>query len=717
MVFTYPNLVTPTTCRVFPSLSEAVNTGQDMVKATGSLVRLMTKTARRDYLKRADTQWPCISLAEGINPKLRISDENPPALLHGFIADYDNCGKKFTNAELTDLASRCAYPPAAAGPSLGGDGIHAVWLFKEPIPCLGDTHYAKKITFECYKNLRVNNFIQGFDEAFKKPDRLLSIDPESFGWVTGSEEKQVVDEVSTRMWTSNVTKDFEFEGDKLDLVKVYEIIEKKYPGRWSGPFVVGARGVRFWDSTSSDQSAAVVTSTGMVYFTDGGGFKSWVSLLGNDVVSKLTAESLSLLTESWSYDKMNREYIYFVGGNYETKNRTQFMDRMELGGLDDEIERKRAIAYVEDFKGITAVVTLANQKRGLIRQNGLVYLNNTQTSSIVPEPGESPFLQNLLTHMFHEEQLHYFLAWLQDAVQCALVLEPSYAQSVFLAGSIECGKSLLQYRIITPLLGGKDSNPMDYLLGKTSFNSELGDSGHWLVSDSEGAKNGDQRANFTQRIKAITANPSMSIHQKYKIPVTLFLNARLTFSFNKTAECLSVIPRIGEDVLGKLSLFNIYSHHLFNGMQRKEIEETVARELPFFAHWLLNTYKPPQEVMSSGRYRTKSYHAPELLNYARAYQESSELLAWFHIMYSQNESLKESMAKPVERSAASWLQLLNATTGSNQGMTPNKLSTHLHGLARQYPEAIISRLDRHAKINLFTINYNKLIAANDTQSS
>lgn len=712
-VITFANLVSPTGT-VSLSLQAAVDAGLASARPVSGAVRAMTKPQRREYFKRSDTAWPCLSLTEGINPVLRVSKENPAQLLHGFSADYDNCGKKFSVAELTEIASRCAYPPAAAGSSLGGDGVHAVWLFREPIPVLGDDRYAAKIAAECYRNLRVSNFVQGFDEAFKRPDRLLSVDPENFGWLTNLGETQVVDEISTRMWASNVTKDYEFEGPKLDLAKVKEQVDKLYPGRWLGDFNIGSRGCRFWDSSSTDNSAAVVVPEGIVFFSDGGGFRPWSSILGNDVASKLTSESVAQLTKDWYYDETNREFVYYFAprNDYDTKNRTQVMDRLEIAGIDDDLERKKIVVHIEHYNKVTAVVSLANQKRGIIHQNGLTYLNKTRTVPVKPEAGDYSFIDGLMRVMFGPDQYDYFMAWQQDSLRCALDQESSYSQALFLAGQVESGKSLLQIRIITPLLGGNSADPMPYLLNESGFNSELGDAGSWVISDAEGARNETQRGSFTQRIKAICANPNMSVRTKYKEPVTLFLNSRITFSFNKTAECLSVIPRLGSDVLGKICLFDIKQHNYFEGLDRRTTETRVAEQLPAFAYYLLNDYVPPAHVMATGgRYKTKCYHAPELVAHAQAYQASSEIIAWVHIMFAQGEEMKQAAAtsQPIKKSAAGWIQSLNLTTGSNQGLTPNRLSAHLHNLTKQFPESIKADYNSHKKIYEFSIDYSRLI--------
>lgn len=707
--FAFANLVAPTGTP-YPSLDAAVQAGQALTAASHATVRALPKAARREWFKQSSSAWPCISLTEGVNPALRISGDNPPALLHGFAADYDNVGKQFTTSELSELAHRCVYPPTAAGASLSGDGVHAIWLFKEPIPVLGDADYARRVMAKCYSNLRVGNFVQGFDEAFKKPDRLLSIDPHNFGWLTDLREAQVVDEVSTRMWAASALVGFKFDGPVLDLEKVYENVQRLFPGRWQGSFNIGARGPRFWDSSSTDPSAAVVTEAGMVYFSDGGGFKPWSAILGTDTASKLSAESLAEITNMWAYDLTNKDYVLHdkTSDEYSLKNRTQLFDRLELSGIERDLDKKRAVVYIEDHRKVTAVVSLANQKRGIIKQGPHTYLNSTDTKPIKLEAGDCTFTRGLIEVMFPGEQQDYFLGWLHHSVVSMLSLEPSYSQAVFLAGDVSSGKSLLQYRVLTPLFGGKFADPIPHLIGESGFNSELAASGHWLVSDAEGPKNLAQRASFTQKIKAIAANPGLSVHAKYATPVTLFLNSRITFSFNKTDEALGVVPRLGADVLDKLCLFNVASHAFFDGMDKRRIEGLISAELSAFAYWLVNDYTVPEHVRSFGRYPTKSYHAIDIMNHAHACQASSELLGWIDMLFTSNDHMKDYGDRPADFTAAVWLKLITDTAGHGFGLTPNKLSAHFQQLAKQYPLAIQARLDKSKKVYSFSIDHKKL---------
>ena len=712
MIIDFPNLSSPVGVPR-STLADAVNAGVVATEATQAAVRGLTKAARRAWFKHTSHVWPCVSVAEGVNPKLRISKENPPQFLHGFVADYDNLGKQLTVDELTDIAARCVYPPAAGGASLSGDGVHAIWLFAEPIPCLGNAGYARAVLLEVFKSLRAGNFLQGFDENFKDhPDRLLSIDPHNFGWLTSKRGDQVVDAVSTRMWASAAVAKVEFDGPALDLKKVHEHVERLFPGRWAGPFDVGCRGVRFWDHTAADATAAVITPAGVVYFSDGGGFRSWASLIGRDGESRIAADSLAEATREWHYDGAGGEYVLRepATGEYLVKNRTQALDRLEFAGLKDAADRRRALIYIEDHKRVAGIVALANQPKGVIRDGGLAYINVTRTQALTPVAGDCSFILGLIQAMFGPEQEPYFLGWLKESVIRMQAGKPSYAQALFMAGDVQSGKSLLQYRVLTPLFGGQSADPMPYLLGDAGFNAELGDAGHWLVSDREGARNYQQKGEFTQKVKAITANPEMSVHAKYRTPVTLHLNSRITFSFNRLSECLEIMPRLGSDIVDKIMLFDIQPHQYLAQLSPEDIEPRVAAELPAFAQWLLD-YDIPPEVRSKGRYPVRSYHHVGLSDISKASQEHSELVGWLHVLFNNSDTLEKCARNgqgAPQLTANEWLRLIGLHAGVSHGLTVRRVNVQFQSLARQFPGAIVSQFNPHLRIYKYSVDYDQL---------
>jgi hypothetical protein len=61
-------------------------------------------------------------------------------------------------------------------------------------------------------------------------------------------------------------------------------VEDKFPGRWQGPFQVGAQGVRFWCHDATNTTGAWIRETGVFAFTGEGRFLPWGEVLGQDFI-------------------------------------------------------------------------------------------------------------------------------------------------------------------------------------------------------------------------------------------------------------------------------------------------------------------------------------------------------------------------------------------------------------------------------------------------
>ena len=90
-------------------------------------------------------------------------------------------------------------------------------------------------------------------------------------------------------WLYDAAKDIPIVDDTANL---YDIpietvaaeVEKRFGSRWRGPFEIGRRGVRFWDPSADNETAAIVRKDGMQCFTGGKSFVSWREILGNQFV-------------------------------------------------------------------------------------------------------------------------------------------------------------------------------------------------------------------------------------------------------------------------------------------------------------------------------------------------------------------------------------------------------------------------------------------------
>lgn len=710
-VFAFPNLAAPIG-QPFNSFTECLEHYERVTVEYAELLRSSrTKSARRDWFRQAESKWPCISFVEGLNPHMRVGADNPPHLLHGIAADFDAVNKDYTDAELRDMVARVAYPPAAGGSSLSGNGYHFVWFFEEPVQLLGNEAYAIKVIKHIFSKIRVGNLMVGLDDACKRPTQLLSVDPHTFGWLTEANENTTINAITTRLWAGDVDADFEFDGIALDLEAVKEQVDKSFPGRWVGPFVSGARGTRFWDPSASDPTAAVVTPTGMRYFSNGGGFATWAQIFGADFVDKLSIGSIKAITDDWFYDRCTGEYVHYFRplDQYGKWNRRQFNERMALDGLKDRDDQSRAAVYVEQYKAVDDTVALANQASGIIHIGTEKVINIRPTTPPKVADGPFEFIRALIMEaMFPGDQGHYLCAWLKDSVRRVLEEKPSFAQALFMVGDVALGKSLLQQRIFTPLFGGIEANPMPSLTNTSAFNGELAKAGHWCVNDAPGARHHWQQQELSQHIKTITTTTIGMVNAKYKQARAVTHNSRISFSLNRVVECLQVFPRLGDDVLDKLILLDVANHTLFTSKTYdRTFDDIVADELPGFAHWLLNVYEPPEFAKSTNpRYYATSYKHPEFLTYARAAQIESELLGWLHELYDKPDMAEyRDGTKRMKESAAGWLRILSTVSDGVKVMTQQKFISLFNALAAQHADAFSTEFDKQKRHYVYSVDY------------
>lgn len=229
----------------------------------------------------------------------------------------------------------------------------------------------------------------------------------------------------------------------------------------------------------------------------------------------------------------------------------------------------------------------------------------------VPEEGDWSTIRALLTALFNsEEALGYFYGWLKTAFETRMAGEFTPGQACVFAGPAGCGKSLIQTKIITPLLGGRACKPMQFLTGKTTFNKDLTKAEHWMMEDEKSESDIRGRRAFGTNIKEVTVNRLHRLHAKGRdAQLSLPLFVRLTISLNDEGENLAVLPPLDESVKDKLMLFKMHKGFPFTSdgpEQNREFNETLLREVPRFAWWLVNKWVIHPELKDP-RFGIKAY--------------------------------------------------------------------------------------------------------------
>jgi hypothetical protein len=216
--------------------------------------------------------------------------------------------------------------------------------------------------------------------------------------------------------------------------------------------------------------------------------------------------------------------------------------------------------------------------------------------------------------MFGRDQLEYLLGWLQIAFIALVTMSFIPGQIPVFAGPANCGKTLIQTKIITPLLGGRDAKPYQYMTGLTQFNSDLFKGEHLIISDENPATRIEERRAFGAAIKNLIVEPKQRLHAKGKDAIMLEPFWRVSISINDEPENLMILPPLDDSVADKLMLFHVKRPDCLpdgeNG-SREKFGKAIQDELPAFAHYLMNEHEILPS-MRGGRFGIKEYMNPYL---------------------------------------------------------------------------------------------------------
>jgi hypothetical protein len=256
--------------------------------------------------------------------------------------------------------------------------------------------------------------------------------------------------------------------------------------------------------------------------------------------------------------------------------------------------------------------------------NERILVTNTP-KFIRPVPGNCATILKLLQEQFGETQLPYFLGWLKVAVSSVTTHRYVPGQAAVFAGVAGAGKTLIQTMIVTPLLGGRSARPYQYMCGQSTFNADLCQAEHLMISDEIGKTDLESRTEFGAKLKDICVNHEQKLHGKHKDGYTVRPYWRLTISLNNDEQYMKILPPLDVSVEDKLMLFKLEMPDcLPKEEEREAFAAAIAAELPAFAFYL-ETFVIPTEIKSN-RYGVIHYHHPELVDLMTQLEREGELL-------------------------------------------------------------------------------------------
>lgn len=592
-------------------------------------VRALPKDQRRAFSLDPRTRWQIYSPIRGVAANQRVSKENPPHSIHGLVADYDATGEINYIEDLINLVPH-NFRPNFMERSLGGKW-RAVWVFECPL-LVPDFDYCTLFIKLIFQKLGVVSMFAGYDPASEKPAEM---------WTNGGEWYETKSEPLP--WdivlgiACDVSKRTTSARAEIPLTIIAEEVAKRFPGRWQGAFEEGNLGVRFWVDTADCPTGCRIKPDGMQCFTGNQPFVKWHEIFGVDWVTEQRALNLAKAAGE----------IYFDGKFYWEKNRDLWvpMQRQDvlLGlasrGLSDRVpkgqtlsEAEQVLRHIQTVNRVIGAAPLVTYKPGLVELDGNIILNTNSCRPLVPSarldvtPADFPWLWDFLNGLFDHgpRSRDIFLAWLQRGYIAVSTYQPLMGQAVFMCGPKENGKTLLGNRVIRPLLGGKVANPYDWLLGKTEFNAELLATS-FLAIDDEDAPSEQFKGGYLSKIKAFVANPNQAYRPLFRDRVTIPYTGRLYITLNDDPHAVGGLVEINDNTGDKISFFGTLPYKK-QWPDRATTEAIIAQELPLFARWLLDKFKPSPDIVIGGRMGIVSFHDPRILDLSQKQLHAYNLL-------------------------------------------------------------------------------------------
>jgi hypothetical protein len=596
---------------------------------------------------------------EGLLSGMRIDSKNNPAVrLHWIVADYD--GRIDQHARDTVLDHCVDFRPQYICKTISG-GARLLWRLEAPF-LLHSNDLTIRLMQHVRKKLGLSKIMVGLDTAaFGNPCQYYEAGTD---WVQLS--GGVTPANFMMQWAVESSNQYDWNklGPVIPIETIADEVERQYPGRWTGDFDIGRRGVRFWDSSADNETAAIIRDSGMQCFTGGQAFVPWASILGRSFVNKFEADRVGGAIEDIWFD--GRDYWHrHPDGTWNSlcKNDTGLELkvakglRMSKSRNDNFTEIDKALQHIHKYQRITCAAPLIHRPKGIIHLNGLRILN-TSTASVcqpadpdsqggagtpstlssvaadagrgLPHACQFPWLESYFATFFDPvEQLDYFYAWLRRWYKSALDNRMLPGQASFFAGVPNTGKTLLSTVILSRIFGGH-TDASSFLSGDDNFNSHLFQSAVWAVDDIVPLTDHRSHQKFSALIKKMAANRTFSIREKFKVDKTIEWNGRVVVTCNTDPESIRILPDVDLSNRDKINLFHVADRDTFSFP--RNVADIIQAELPFFLRWLLD-WTPPDHVLGDSRYGVQTYCEASLFEAARhsssAYSFLEVLLKFF----------------------------------------------------------------------------------------
>lgn len=596
------------------------------------------RDAYRKWMASPSSTVPLFSLIEGENPALRVDGTNPAYRVWGIVTDYDST---LTDAEVAAGLARVSssrFPIFAWNRTRRG-GVRAIWRFEDPIFYYGKDAFHQFMQ-RAARELNLEGLFPGLDKpVLSKPDQCYAAGNK---WTVNADAMIPTDTLS--LWLFDVLRrahDFSRVDVDIPLELVKAELDKRFPGRWKGSFEEGARGVRFWDPTADNETAAIVRKNGMTAFTGDRPFLSWADIFGREFTSKYQEDRIGrAAAEMWSDNEKNY-YRKMPDGTWDLvsvetarrhlRGRYGLSEKVAKGENLSEVDRM--LHHLELHRRIEGALPFPHRPKEVVRWMGRDYLNTAMGVQLV-KPSEVtdvmwgrdfPFLSEFLSRLLVDEQnLTIVLAWLKVFYVSCLSGKPRRGQALFLVGPPGTGKSFFSLEILSSIFGGY-ADARNHFVEGNRFNSSMFDHIIWSLDDSTILGDRRMHQKFSGLVKACVANPAFPYEKKYGYSGSAPFEGRFICTLNDDPVSLGILPDTDQSLLDKVILARTDSLPASVTGDVHKNHEIVMAELPSFLRWLVD-WEIPDSVELDARFGIKAWHDTEILREARSVSDSMTVM-------------------------------------------------------------------------------------------
>lgn len=588
------------------------------------------KKKREVWAQNPETQYQMFSFYEGMNTSLRISETNQPIRLGAITVDAD---LGMSQREVDECIARLLVKPNWVEHTLSGHWrFH--WLLEEALPLASMSH-ARHLMENIQDLVPVDQF-PGVDKGALVTSSRYFTNSGDWRFI---HDKPISKEHTTAFVMRQSKRfgwDTQMQGTSLVInEKIIERLKERWPRfcEWEGEFKVGTQGPTFFVDGSESAKSASVHEKGIYTWSAHAQPKywwDWGDLLGANWVTAYESNRVGNAVREIYFDDKNYHLFSPITQTWICENKDNLTNELLVNrGLSREYGKKTgskhseiegALNFIRHNQRIAGAASFAFYKKGILEWNGGKYLNTHTREVVQPASaahwgpgGGFEWLSSFLDQFFtSKEQLPFFLSWLSRFYSSCFVRSPLSGQILFIAGPPNAGKTFLNRGVIGRLIGGH-SDAKKFLLGQTDFNAQLFDHGYWCIDDGSVGSYATLHRYFSEMLKMIAANRDMESHAKFGKPSQVSWQGRCGLTCNNDAESLRFLPRMDINILDKIMLF-LAAPRTMPFPAPADMEIILAREIPFFARFLLDYQIPAECLDDDPRFGVKSFHEPSLIS-------------------------------------------------------------------------------------------------------